>query len=98
MKTRQIIIPFSVVLLSLSIPAITFAEKVSTPKAAIVSASAASRIEVAPSKVTPKTPVAATTGGVVSKGGENQYPTGQLPIPPKPKKDGPEEVGAAALS
>lgn len=42
-------------------------------------------------KVVVKTP--ATVGGVTAVGGENQYPTGSIPIPPKPKKEGLE--GAA---
>lgn len=39
-----------------------------------------------------KTPV--TVGGVAAKGDENQYPTGSMPIPPKPKKEGLEAAGA----
>jgi hypothetical protein len=39
-----------------------------------------------------KAPV--TVGGVAAKGDENQYPTGSMPIPPKPKKEGLEAAGA----
>lgn len=41
-------------------------------------------------KVTPK----ATTGTVAGKGDENQFPSGTIPVPPKPKKEGLEAAGA----
>ena len=40
--------------------------------------------------------VQATTGAVVGKQGDNQYPSGTIITPPKPKKDGPE--AAAVIS
>lgn len=43
-------------------------------------------------KVVPK--VTTTTGTIAGKGGENQYPTGTIPVPPKPKKEGLEAAGA----
>lgn len=52
---------------------------------------AASR--VAPGKVVPKV-VVAPKGTITSKGDENQYPSGTIPIPPKPKKEGLEAAGA----
>lgn len=48
--------------------------------------------KVAPGKTVPK--VTTSTGTVAGKGGENQYPTGTIPIPPKPKKEGLEAAGA----
>lgn len=54
-------------------------------------AGAASR--VAPGAVVPKV-VVAPKGTVTSKGDENQYPSGTIPIPPKPKKEGLEAAGA----
>lgn len=38
--------------------------------------------------------VPATTGTVVGKGGEREYPSGSIPTPPKPKKEGLEAAGA----
>ncbi|WP_152606475.1 hypothetical protein [Aquabacterium sp. NJ1] len=76
----------------------THAENAPAPKAAVMTASAAtgaaSRVVATPGKVTPVVPKGSTAGGVVMKNGENQYPTGQLPIPPKPKKEGLEAAGA----
>lgn len=50
-------------------------------------------VKPAVGKVVVKTP--ATAGGVTAKGDDNQYPTGSMPIPPKPKKEGLEAAGAA---
>lgn len=35
-----------------------------------------------------------TTGTIAGKGGENQFPAGTIPVPPKPKKEGLEAAGA----
>lgn len=48
--------------------------------------------KVAPGKVVPK--VATSTGAIAGKGGDNQYPAGTIPLPPKPKKEGLEAAGA----
>lgn len=55
--------------------------------ATAASAVAADKAAVKPAvgKVVVKVP--ATAGGVVSKGGEREYPSGNIPIPPKPKKE-----------
>jgi hypothetical protein len=41
-------------------------------------------------KIAPKV----TTGAIASKGDENQFPSGSIPVPPKPKKEGLEAAGA----
>lgn len=46
--------------------------------------------KVTTGKVTPKV----TTGAIAGKGDENQYPSGSIPVPPKPKKEGLEAAGA----
>lgn len=46
--------------------------------------------KVTTGKVEPKV----TTGTIAGKGDENQFPTGTIPIPPKPKKEGLEAAGA----
>jgi hypothetical protein len=38
--------------------------------------------------------VKGTAGGVTGKGGERQYPSSTIPIPPKPKKEGLEAAEA----
>lgn len=64
--------------------------KVEAPQAASVASAARVAPKVAPGKVIPKV----TTGTIAGKGGENQYPAGTIPLPPKPKKEGLEAAGA----
>lgn len=59
----------------------TAASAVAADKAAVKPAVG----KVVVGKVVVKVP--ATAGGVVSKGGEREYPSGNIPIPPKPKKE-----------
>lgn len=63
----------------------------------VVKAAASAAVMDAASKAAPRTVVpkvvVAPKGTITSKGGENQYPSGTIPIPPKPKKEG-LEAGA----
>jgi len=68
----------------------TKAEVVQAASSAVVKASP----KVAAGKVVPK--VTTATGALAVKGDENQFPSGTIPIPPKPKKDGAEAAAAAA--
>ena len=66
------------------------AEVASPAASAAVSKTA---VKPAVGKVVVKTPA---TAAAVTARDDNQYPTGSIPIPPKPKKDGPEAAAAAA--
>ncbi len=69
------------------------AETTPAVKAAASATAVGAASRVAPGKVVPKV-VVAPKGTVTSKGDENQYPSGTIPIPPKPKKEGLEAAGA----
>ena len=68
--------------------------KVEVPLQA-ASAVSAERVapKVTPGKVVPKV----TTGTIAGKGGENQYPSGTIPLPPKPKKEGLDAAAATKV-
>jgi len=64
----------------------------------VVKAAASAAVVEAASKAAPRTVVpkvvAVPKGSITSKGDDNQYPSGTIPIPPKPKKEGLEAAGA----
>lgn len=51
--------------------------------------------KVVPGKVVPK--VVAGAGAISGKGDENQFPSGTIPIPPKPKKEGLDAAAATKV-
>lgn len=86
---------FSIKLIPISVMlAVGVAQAAANEPVATVAASAAvvkaNPKVVTTGKVTPKV----TTGTIAGKGGENQYPSGTIPVPPKPKKEGLEAAGA----
>ncbi|HEX5356055.1 MAG TPA: hypothetical protein VFW93_07545 [Aquabacterium sp.] len=78
-------------LLSLAVGAAQAEVKTEVSQAA-ASAVTKTNPKVTPGKVVPK--VTTATGAIEVKGGDNQYPTGTIPVPPKPKKEGLEAAGA----
>lgn len=57
-----------------------------------VATKAPTRVNTGTGKAVPK--VTGTAGTITSKGDDSQYPSGTIPVPPKPKKEGLEQTPA----
>lgn len=86
-------------LASVSLLLVAGAAQAADTKVEVAQAASAAAVKVAPKvapgKVVPK--VTTATGSIAGKGGENQYPSGTIPLPPKPKKEGLDAAAATKI-
>lgn len=68
------------------------AAEVAAERATPVASAGSAVIKTSVGKVAPKT--VGTTGAMINKAGDSSIPSGSIPIPPKPKKEGLEAAGA----
>lgn len=82
------------VLTLLGVGAVQAAE-VAAERATPVVTAASAVIKTPAGKVVPKT--VGTAGATINKGGDSSIPSGTIPIPPKPKKEGLDAAAATKI-